>query len=74
MGFQGAVLIAPAIEPGMRTNAIAFKEDFNHIAGNPDINFLLDLFKWYRIFSGVHTNMVIILNIGNLPGRQFKWL
>jgi hypothetical protein len=42
MGFQGAVLIAPAIESGMRTNAIALEEDLNHIAGNPDINFLLE--------------------------------
>lgn len=68
-----AVLTGASIQPGMRSNTIAVKENFNHIFGKTDIHLLFDVFVGARVVLKICGDVIVILYSGNLPCCQFIW-
>ena len=67
-----AVLVKPAVQPGMGTDAVSTVEDLHSGSGEPDIYLLLDVFKGNRIVHTLHRNVVIGAYRCHFPNCQLK--
>ena len=72
MVFHGAVLICPAVESGVRTNAVSIKENLNSALCNANIHFLLDVFVWSGVIHVFDRNMIVWSHGRYFPCRQLK--
>ena len=68
-----AVLIGAAIQAQMGSNASPRKENLHGSPGKAHIHLLLDVFIWDGVIHALHTDMVVVLDCGHLPDRQFEW-
>ena len=72
MLLDRAVLVKPAVQPGMGTDSVPAVENLYRGSGEPDIYFLLDVLKGNRIVHALHGNVVIWSHRCHFPGGQFK--
>ena len=70
MAFCCAVLVCPAVKPGMEADPVAAEKHFNSGFCNSDIHLLLDIFVGNRVIHLLHADMVIVANGSDLPCRQ----
>ena len=72
MRFGGAILICPAVQPNMGTNAILSKEYLHCIPGDAHIYLLANVLIRDGIVHLLHGDVVVRANRSDLPRRQFK--
>ena len=70
--FGSAVLICPAVQPHMGTNAIPSKEHLHRIPGDAHIHLLANVFIRDRVVHLFYGDVVVRANCGDLPRRQLK--
>ncbi len=67
MDLYGAVLVEPAVEPGMGADLVSTKEYLHSGSGQPDIHLLLDILKGKGVVHPLYRNMVIGADCCYLP-------
>lgn len=72
MCFGGAVLIRPAVQPHMETDAIPSKEYLYCIPSDAHIHFLSNVLIRDGVIHFLHGNVVVRADCGDLLHRQFE--